>query len=349
MHNFFQISYKQPAFAIFVKLRDLVSLWQILWRKVTQSLSGQYIGLTMNIIKKISGQIFLLLLILLMAAETFAGFRNMQDQAGRMVQVPDDPQRVVALAPSVTEIIFALKQEKRLAGVTRFSDYPPQAQQLPKVGSYIQLDLEKIVALKPDLCIAIKDGNPIDVISRLEDLGVPVYAVNPTNLNSVMEAIRNIGKLLRIEAQAETLITEMEKRIDRIKKLSAEIPHKPGVFFQIGISPIVAVGKDSFLHELILTAGARNLSEGDVPYPRFSQEQVLALSPEIIIITSMARGEIFQQVKKDWEKWPDLPAVKNGQIHIVDSDVLDRPGPRMVEGLEYLFRLFHPEFTGKEQ
>ncbi len=301
----------------------------------------------MNMRKKFSGQIFLLLLIFLFAAESFSGFRNMQDQAGRMVQVPDDPQRVVALAPSVTEIIFALKQEKRLAGVTRFSDYPPQAQQWPKVGSYIQLDLEKIVALKPDLCIAIKDGNPIDVISRLEDLGIPVYAVNPTNLNSVISAIRNIGNLLKADAQAEILITEMEKRIDRIKKLSAEIPHKPGVFFQIGISPIVAVGRDSFLHELILTAGARNLSEGDVPYPRFSQEQVLALSPEIIIITSMTKGGIFENVKAEWEQWSDMPAVKNRRIHIVDSNVFDRPGPRMVEGLEYLFRLFHPEIAGK--
>jgi len=306
------------------------------------------IELTMNMKKKFSGQIFLLLLILLMAAESFAAFRNMQDQAGRMVQVPENPQRVVALAPSVTEIIFALEQEKRLAGVTRFSDYPPRAQQWPKVGSYIQLDLEKIVALKPDLCIAIKDGNPIEVISRLEDLGIPVYAVNPVNLRSVMEAIRNIGNLLQAHAQSEILTAQMEKRIDQIKKLTAEIPDKPGVFFQIGISPIVAVGRASFLHELILTAGAKNLSEGDVPYPRFSQEQVLALSPEIIIITSMARGEIFQQVKKDWEKWPDMPAVKNGRIYIVDSDVLDRPGPRMVEGLEYLFRLFHPKTAGKE-
>lgn len=307
------------------------------------------IGLTMNMKKKFSKQIFLLPLLFLFAAESFAGFREMQDQAGRTVQVPDNPQRVVALAPSVTEIIFALEQEKRLAGVTRFSDYPPRAQQWPKVGSYIQLDLEKIVALKPDLCIAVKDGNPIEVVSRLEDFGIPVYAVNPVNLQTVMEAIRNIGNLLRADAQAQFLSAQMEKRMNQIKKLTAEIPHKPGVFFQIGINPIVAVGKDSFLHELILTAGGRNLSEGDIPYPRFSQEQVLALSPEIIIITSMARGKIFQQVKKDWEKWPDMPAVKNGRIHIVDSDVLDRPGPRMVEGLEYLFRLFHPETAGKEQ
>ncbi|MEE4355747.1 MAG: cobalamin-binding protein [Desulfococcaceae bacterium] len=297
--------------------------------------------------KRIQKILLYIILILLTTAQSRADFRHVQDQTGRTVRVPADPRRVVSLAPSITEIIFALKQEKRLVGVTRFSDYPKEAQQLPKIGSYIHPDLEKIVSLQPDICIAVKDGNPVAVIRRLENLHIPVFAVDPRDLNSVISAVDNIGRLLEAETQAGILTAAMKEKIERIKKQTAEIPHKPGVFFQIGVSPIVAVGRDSFLHELILTAGGRNLSEGDVPYPRYSREQVLALSPDILIITSMARGEIFQQVKRDWEKWPEMPAVKKDQVYIIDSDMLDRPGPRMVEGLEYLFRIFHPA-AGKE-
>ena len=111
------------------------------------------------------------------------------DEFGRKVNIPDDPKRIVSLAPSITEIIFALNQEGRLKGVTQFSDFPPEALKLPSVGSYVHLDLEKIVSLKPDLCIATKDGNPIKIIERLENLHIPIYVVNPKNLESVMKTI----------------------------------------------------------------------------------------------------------------------------------------------------------------
>ena len=144
-----------------------------------------------------------------MAGNYFAGFniffrvgtqfnanaRCVTDQLGRMVSLPDDPKRIVSLAPSITEIIYGLGQEHRLAGVTRFSDFPPEAAKLPKVGSFVQLDLERIVALKPDLCIATKDGNPRAVVERLESLQVPVYVVNPRDLDSVMETVIEIGVL----------------------------------------------------------------------------------------------------------------------------------------------------------
>ena len=268
--------------------------------------------------------------------------KELKDQTGRMVYVPDNPMQVVSLAPSITEIIFSLKQEKRLAGVTQFSDFPEQAQKMPKVGSYIHLDLEKIVSLKPDLCIAVKDGNPIAIIKRLEMFKIPVYAVNPVNMDSVLKAIKEIGNVLNAEKRAEFLVQDMVSRINYIKQQVSKIKHRPGVFFQIGISPIVAAGTNTFIHELIVTAGGQNLSAGDVPYPRFSHEQVLALAPEVLIITSMARGEVFQKVKKDWERWPDIPAVKNKMIYLVDSNIFDRPSPRMVTGLEQLFKLIHP-------
>jgi iron complex transport system substrate-binding protein len=275
--------------------------------------------------------------------------RILTDQTGRPVPVPDDPKRVVALAPSITEIVFALGRGNLLAGVTRFSDYPEAAGRLPKVGSYVHLDLERIAALNPDLCIAVKDGNPIEGIRRLEEIGIPVFAVDPRNLKTVTEAIYRIGILLQAGDRAEELVRDMNRRIDRIRRRAAESPRRPGVFFQIGIQPIVAVGTGTFLHELIETAGGRNLSAGEVPYPRFSREQVLALAPEVILVTSMERGETFKQMKAEWERWPDLPAVRQGRVHLVDSDLFDRPAPRMVAGLELLFDLIHPDAAEKRE
>ena len=265
------------------------------------------------------------------------------DQVGRLVIIPDDPKRIVSLAPSITEIIYTLDQQHRLKGVTRFSDFPAEALKLPRIGSYVQLDLEKIVALKPDLCFAIKDGNPIAAIRRLESLKIPVYAVNPQNLDSVTETILEIGALLNASKKANILAAKMNSRILKVKSLVAQTTHKPRVFFQIGISPIVAVGTKTFIHELIELAGGKNLSQGPTPYPRFSREQVIALSPDIIIITSMARSTIFETVKKEWSRWKNIPAVTNNRILLVDSNLFDRPTPRIVDGLELLLHLIHPE------
>jgi iron complex transport system substrate-binding protein len=278
-----------------------------------------------------------------------SGRRLLVDQTGRTISVPANPQRVVSLAPSITEIVFALDQGRRLKGATRFSDYPPEARALPKVGSYIHLDLEKIVALDPDLCIAVKDGNPKEVVTRLEGLGIPVYAVDPRDLASVMATILEIGRLLNVTGQAERIVQDMQRRIARVRQKVDGIENRPRVFFQIGISPIVSVGTHTLIHEIIVAAGGTNAAAGPVTYPRYSREQVLVLAPDILIITSMARQAVFEEVKAAWQKWPDLPAVKSGRIHLVDSDLFDRPSPRLVEGLERLARLIHPRlFAGRK-
>ena len=265
------------------------------------------------------------------------------DQLERQVTVPDDPQRVISLAPSITEIIYALGQQNRLKAVTRYSDFPIEATKLPKIGSYVRLDLERIVALNPDLCIAIKDGNPKETIDRLESLNIPVYVVNPRNLNTVLQTITEIGHILNANDKAETLLTSLHNRIQWVTSLISPDTHRPGVFFQIGISPIVSVGTDTFLHELIVLAGGKNLAGGQTPYPRFSTEQVLALAPDIFIVTSMARQAVFAKVKAEWRRWPSMPAVRNDRIFLVDSNLFDRPSPRLVDGLELLIKLIHPE------
>jgi iron complex transport system substrate-binding protein len=182
------------------------------------------------------------------------------DQLGRKISLPEHPQRIVSLAPSITEIIYALGQEHRLKGVTLFSDFPDAAKSLPTVGSYVHLDLEKIVALRPDLCIAIKDGNPKEVIDRLDSLKIPVYAVDPKNLDSVMDTLQEIARLLDADDMAESLIRHMKFRIDRVNSRIATTDYRPRVFFQIGISPIVSVGSETFIHEIIVRAGGKNLA-----------------------------------------------------------------------------------------
>ncbi len=269
--------------------------------------------------------------------------REVMDRLGRLVRVPVDPVRVVTLAPSVTEVVFALGQDQRVKGVTQFSNYPPETISLPRVGSYVHLDVEKIVSLRPDLCLAIKDGNPIDAIRRLEGLNIPVYAVDPRNLDAVMVMISDIGDLLDAVPEAEMIVKNMKERIETVRSRVSRIHKRPKVFFQIGVAPIVSVGTETFLHELINLAGGYNLTQGSVAYPRMTVEQVLAMAPDVLIITSMTRGQSFEAVKEQWKRWESIPAVKNNRIYLVDSDIVDRPSPRLVDGLEMLAHFINPE------
>ena len=141
----------------------------------------------------------------------------------------------------------------------------------------------------------------------------------------------------------------MDNRLQRVMKTASQIEKRPRVFIQIGISPIIAAGSKTFIHDLIIKAGGINVAAGSTAYPRYSREQVLALSPEIIIITSMARQAGFEKVKRDWSQWPNLPAAQNQSIFLVDSDVFDRPSPRLMDGLELLVKLIHPDASEQNQ
>ncbi|MFO7667374.1 MAG: cobalamin-binding protein [Desulfobacterales bacterium] len=281
--------------------------------------------------------------ILLCFGEPSATAGLVTDQLGRKVLIPENPQRIISLAPNITEIIFALNCENRLKGVTLHCDFPIEAKLLPKVGSYVGLDLEKIVALKPDLCIAIKDGNPKYVADRLESFGIPVYAVDPRNLDSVMKTIISIGGLLGADKRAHILVNNMRSRIKHITEIVASSSDRPRVFFQIGAAPVVSVGTDTYIHELIMMAGGVNVTAGETTYPRFSREQLIALSPDVVVITSMTRSDAFEQVLVEWNKWPQIQAVRNKRVYMADSDLFDRPSPRLVDGLEALVNLIHPE------
>ena len=265
------------------------------------------------------------------------------DALGRTVTLDKQPRRIVSMAPSLTEILFFLGLKDRVAGVTQFSYYPPEAELKPKIGSYINLNVEKIVTLNPDLAIGTADGNKEGVVKHLEQAGIPVYIVNPRSVSDAIDTVAILGGVCGIGDTSMELAFRLKSRVDYVLEKTADL-RRPLVFLQINVKPIMTVNRNTFHHDLIRLAGGRNISRDmTTSYPRISIEEVLQKKPEIIIISSMERGGRFAWALGEWLKWPVIPAVKEGRVHLVDSDLLDRPSPRIVKGLETLARLIHPE------
>jgi len=290
---------------------------------------------------------FVLFVILFLYFVCGVSAREVVDQAGRQMEVPEVVARIVALAPSITEIVYELGRENLLIGATQYSNSPAAAQALPRVGSYVRLDVEKIVALNPDLCLGIKDGNPVHTVDKIEALGIPVYIIDPKNLDDIIDVVRRFGDLLAAPEASEQLIHTMRTRIDRVAETVARAASRPGVFFQIDAAPIITIGSNTFIHELITLAGGRNLAAGPQDYPRYNWEEVLVLQPEVAIVASMAGGHSPQELLAGWRRWPQIPAVQNNRIHVVDANLIDRPTPRLVDGLELFVRIIHPELFGE--
>ncbi|MFZ5765779.1 MAG: ABC transporter substrate-binding protein [Thermodesulfobacteriota bacterium] len=263
------------------------------------------------------------------------------DQTGRQVVIAAPPQRIVSLIPSITEIVFALGAGDRLQGVSQFSDEPPAAARLPRIGSYVRPDLEKIIALRPDLCLASRDGNPAHTVDRIRSLGIPAFVVDPRSLEEVAESIRLLGSVLGAEDEAALIVREMESKTAIAEQQAAAAGTKPRVFFQIDAAPIISAGSPTFIDTLISRAGGVNLAAGPVPYPRFSWEDALRLQPDVIIIASMAGGYSDEELTAAWRRWPQIPAVRDGRIHVVPADLFDRPTPRLADGLLRLTELLH--------
>jgi iron complex transport system substrate-binding protein len=270
--------------------------------------------------------------------------RGVVDQTGHRVLLPERMDRIVSLAPCITEIIFSLNEGERLVGVTEHCNYPTAAADLPKVGSFIRPDIERIIGLKPDLCFSIREGNPIFLVDKLESLGIPVYIIDPRNIQEILETIQRIGDVMGASTDAADLIEKLRLRIGHIQKLVDTVSTRPRVFFQVDSSLIVTAGTNTFTHELITLAGGINLGAGPVRYPRYKWEQIMAINPDIVVITSMARGNASEVMKKQWQHWRQLTAVKQNHIYVVEPDLFTRPTPRLVDGLELLVKLIHPEF-----
>ena len=270
-------------------------------------------------------------------AETF------RDDLGREVSIPRIPQRIIALSPSVTELLFFLGLGERVAGVTEFSDHLSEAAKKPKVGSFVHINVEKIVDLNPDLVIAGADRNHPAIVGLLERAGIKAYVINPRNVQQVIESVKGVGRLCGIPERADALAADLNARLDRVlgKTRSGK---KPLVLFQINIRPIMTVNRDTLHHDLIHLAGGVNMSADEpIPYPRISMEEVIRKGPEVIIISSMERGGHFEEARSEWMRWKGVPAVRDGRVHLINADITDRPSPRVLEGLERMARIIHPE------
>jgi iron complex transport system substrate-binding protein len=283
------------------------------------------------------------LLVMLVLAVVPAQAATIRDMLGRSVSIPDGPLRVVSLAPSLTEIVFALGRGEWLVGVTDYCDYPAAARSRPRVGGPVTPDLERIVVLRPDVVLATAEGNPRDRVAQLTRLSVPVFAVKPEGYAGILASVETLGRLLRAEATAAVLLKEIQGRVDAVRRAVSGRP-RPRVLYLLWMDPLIAVGPAAFIHDLIEMAGGENVvRERAVPYPRLSWEEVVASSPEVILVASHREGTDRPTNGNGWNAWKSVPAIRTGRVIAVPGDPIHRPGPRVAEGVERLARAIHPD------
>ncbi len=287
--------------------------------------------------------IYIVSMAALLAFPVSSSCETFEDVLGRKVSLAGDPIRIISLAANLTEILYYLGLEDRVVGVTNFSNYPPAALEKPRVGSYVNLNVEKIISLSPDLVIGTRDGNSSGDVALLEQAGISVFIVNPRSVESVISSVARIGTICGIPEKAEFMAADLSRRLELVRS-AIQYKKKPLVFLQINIVPIMTVNKTTVHNDLIRLAGGVNMTADEpITYPRISVEEVIRREPEVIIISSMERGGRFEKAKKDWMQWTSLPAVKNKRVCLIDSDLIDRPSPRIIDGLEAMARIIHPE------
>jgi len=265
-----------------------------------------------------------------------------KDALGREISVPAPPRRLIALAPNLTEILYALGLGDRVVGVTNHCNYPPEASLKPKVGSYIHLNVEQIISLSPDLVLGTMDGNERYVLDLLEQANIKVFFVNPRDVRQAIETISTVAIVCGLPEKARQISGHLTLRLNRVLETTRTVK-RPLVFLQINIQPIMTVNRNTVHHDIIHLAGGDNMTADEpVTYPRISLEEVIRRKPEVILISSMERKGRFEKARQDWLQWTSIPAVQNGRVHLIDSDLIDRPSPRLVDGLEIMAKLLHP-------
>ena len=278
--------------------------------------------------------------ILLWAASS--GAFTLVDQRGKTLTLPEPPRRIVSLVPSATELLFALGAEDRLVGVTDFCDFPPAARRKPRVGGMVSPSLEAIVALKPDVVVVTPAGNREETLVQLERLRIPVFAANPTSVGEVLDLVARLGTLGSRPAEAASLAASLARRVRGISARVAGLT-RPRVLYVLWPDPLIVPGRGSVISELIGLAGGQSITaDGGEGYPRYSVEAAVARNPEVILLGGH-RSQSRALAREPWERFVGLPAIRRGRLHAVDGDVFHRYGSRMVDGLEELARLFHPD------
>jgi iron complex transport system substrate-binding protein len=268
--------------------------------------------------------------------------RTRTDDAGRRVEVVENPQRIVSLAPSLTETLFALGLGERVVGVTDFCDYPAEARSKTRVGGIINPSVEAIVSLAPDLVLITREGNRRETMEALERLGVPVFAISTSDLAGVFRMIRQLGELAGVAERGQRLAADLERQSAAIAEAIRPYPARR-VLFLVWLQPVVSVGRNSFIEGLLQRSGAESISEASIqPWPHLSIEEILRSQPEFILIP---RSSSFAPTRAQLLRlpgWRELEAVRAGRIVYLPASV-ERPGPRLIEVQELIARAIHPE------
>lgn len=280
-------------------------------------------------------------LVFLLCAPVAHG-REVVDATGIKVKLADHPARIVTLAPSLGELAADLSGESlaKIVGVSEYTDYPPALSKVTSIGQYTRFNLEKVVALKPDLVLATLDGNPKDQVLHLRELGLPVVVVATATLNDVEGSMRLVGQSMGVPEEGERMAKRFATGLERIRKtghLRSTVSH---VLLQLGDDPLVVAGKGSFLQDALEAVGAFNVyHDTDAHYPRPSLEDVIHRDPDVIIVLALGHDLVpFQAMGKRWSQFPSIKAVQAGRASVLQGDAVLRPTMRLLEGLSLLER-----------
>jgi iron complex transport system substrate-binding protein len=261
--------------------------------------------------------------------------RELTDEVGRRVQVPQEVGRVVSLAPNLTEIVFALGDGNHLAGDTDYCDYPAEAVQKPHVGGPVNPNLEEIVSLMPDLVLATKSINRRETVNALAHIGLPVYVTDPHSVEEMIVSVEHLGSALGAEKSAAMLAEDLRGRLaDLDRRLAAAAPRR--VLFIVWTDPLIS--------DALRRAGGRSIVETKAEWPHVSLEEIVRLQPEILVFASAHAGNTQRDIDalRTRPGWKNIEAMQHGNVVVV-SDAINRPAPRMVGAIERLARALHPE------
>lgn len=267
--------------------------------------------------------------------------QQLTDDAGRNVTLPARVERVITLAPNLTEIVFAIGAGDRVVGNTSYCDYPPEARNVAKVGDTLHPSLERIIALRPQV-VLVSTASQLEVFTQqLQSQNIAVFVTDPHDLEGVFKSIEQIGRMLDHEQQAQDLVRKLRDRTNAVETAVKQSP-PVRVFYQLSAQPLYTAGRDAFVTDLMRRAGADSVT-GHVPgaWPTYSNESALAAKPEAIILaTGGSMGATNAIVA---EALRNSPAVQTGRVYKINDDHLTRPGPRAVDGLEEMAHALHPE------
>jgi iron complex transport system substrate-binding protein len=266
------------------------------------------------------------------------------DSRGQEVEVVAQVERIVSLAPSNTEILFALGLGDKVVGVTNFCDYPEEAASVEKVGDAMAMNVEKIVSLTPDLVVTISGGD--EVVAKLEEADIAVVVLQPTDLDTIYETIDVIGRAAGADEAAQALVASMRQRVDAVAAKVKEAGESPKVFYELdgtdAAKPWTA-GPGSWHDQFIQLVGGENVAGStDMAWVQLSAEEIIAQDPAIIVLGDAAYGMTAEMVAER-PGWDVISAVGNGAIFPIDDNLISRPGPRVVEGIEALAAIIHPD------